>query len=55
MGPPVNPTMTTKVVEFNDVSALEKALSNRDVACVLCEPAMTNRGKAMLFIYISLE
>ena len=44
IGPPVDPSITTKVVEFNDVEALKKALSPRDVACVLMEPAMTNRG-----------
>ena len=44
IGPPVNPTVTTKVVEFNDVAALEQALAARDVACVLAEPAMTNVG-----------
>jgi glutamate-1-semialdehyde 2,1-aminomutase len=42
IGPPVNPSQTTKVVEFNDIPALEKALSAEDVACVLAEPAMTN-------------
>jgi glutamate-1-semialdehyde 2,1-aminomutase len=44
LGPPVNPMLTTKVVEFNDVPALEAALAPRDVACVLAEPAMTNVG-----------
>lgn len=44
IGPPVNPTVTTKVVEFNDVPALERALQPGDVACVLAEPAMTNVG-----------
>src|ERR1700756_563965 len=44
IGPPVNPTVTTKVVEFNDVPALEGALEPGDVACVLAEPAMTNVG-----------
>ena len=44
IGPPVNPAVTTKVVEFNDVAALEQALSGGDVACVLAEPAMTNVG-----------
>ncbi len=44
IGPPVDPIETTKVVEFNDVSALEDALRPRDVAAVLAEPAMTNRG-----------
>ncbi len=44
IGPPVDPTVTTKVVEFNDLEALEAALAPRDVACVLMEPAMTNIG-----------
>src|SRR5271165_6079914 len=44
IGPPVDPTVTTKVVEFNDVAALEQALSPGDVACVLAEPVMTNVG-----------
>jgi glutamate-1-semialdehyde 2,1-aminomutase len=34
----------SKVVEFNDPAALERALADRDVACVLAEPAMTNCG-----------
>jgi glutamate-1-semialdehyde 2,1-aminomutase len=44
IGPPVNPAETTRVVEFNDLSALEDALKHHDVACVLAEPAMTNVG-----------
>jgi glutamate-1-semialdehyde 2,1-aminomutase len=44
VGPPVDPTTTTRVVEFNDVAALEAALAPGDVACVLAEPAMTNIG-----------
>ena len=44
IGPPVNPAVTTKVIEFNDVAALEQALADEDVACVLAEPAMTNVG-----------
>ena len=44
IGPPVDPSVTTKAIEFNDVQALERALAPRDVACVLAEPAMTNRG-----------
>jgi glutamate-1-semialdehyde 2,1-aminomutase len=43
-GPPVDPTLTTKVIEFNDTAALERALAPGDVACVLAEPAMTNIG-----------
>jgi glutamate-1-semialdehyde 2,1-aminomutase len=44
IGPPVDPAITTKVVEFNDLPALEKALAGEDVACVLAEPALTNVG-----------
>jgi glutamate-1-semialdehyde 2,1-aminomutase len=44
VGPPVNPAETTRVVEFNDLAALEAALKHHDVACVLAEPAMTNVG-----------
>jgi glutamate-1-semialdehyde 2,1-aminomutase len=43
-GAPVEPSLTSKVVEFNDVKALERALRPEDVACVLAEPAMTNHG-----------
>src|SRR5262245_5150534 len=44
IGPPVDPAVTTKVIEFNDAPALEAALAPKDVACVLAEPAMTNIG-----------
>ncbi|MEE4275940.1 MAG: transaminase [Thermoleophilia bacterium] len=44
VGPQVDPVLTTKVVEFNDVEALREALRARDVAAVLMEPAMTNIG-----------
>jgi len=44
LGPPVDPAVTTRVVEFNDVPALEAALAPKDVACVLAEPVMTNIG-----------
>ncbi|MGH7701806.1 MAG: aspartate aminotransferase family protein [Gemmatimonadales bacterium] len=44
IGPAVDPSVTTRVVEFNDVPALEAALAPGDVACVLAEPAMTNIG-----------
>jgi glutamate-1-semialdehyde 2,1-aminomutase len=43
-GPPVDPVLTTRVVEFNDITALEAALAPGDVACVLAEPALTNIG-----------
>lgn len=44
IGPPVNPSLTTRVVEFNDLAALESALAHTDVACILAEPVMTNVG-----------
>jgi len=44
IGPPVNPAVTTRVVEFNDDAALELELAAGDVACVLAEPVMTNVG-----------
>jgi len=44
LGAPVHPSLTTKVVDFNDVPALERALKDEDVACALMEPAMTNHG-----------
>src|SRR5829696_2847676 len=44
LGPPVPLDETTRVVEWNDVAALEEALSHGDVACVLAEPALTNIG-----------
>jgi glutamate-1-semialdehyde 2,1-aminomutase len=44
IGPPVDPSVTTRVVEFNDLNALEAALAHGDVACVLAEPALTNVG-----------
>lgn len=44
VAPAVNPTTTTRVVEFNDVAALAQELAHGDVACVLTEPALTNIG-----------
>jgi glutamate-1-semialdehyde aminotransferase len=44
LGPPVDPALTTKVVPFNDVGALERALAPGDVAVVMIEPALTNIG-----------
>ncbi|WP_424782601.1 aspartate aminotransferase family protein [Paraburkholderia sp.] len=38
---------TTRVIEFNDLAALENALKDGDVACVLAEPAMTNIGMVL--------
>jgi glutamate-1-semialdehyde 2,1-aminomutase len=44
VGPPVDPSRTTRVVEFNDVDGLERALADRQVAALLIEPALTNVG-----------
>ncbi|MGZ8476127.1 MAG: aspartate aminotransferase family protein [Candidatus Limnocylindria bacterium] len=44
LGPPVDPSITTRVVEWNDVDGLEAALAHGDVAAVLAEPVMTNIG-----------
>jgi len=44
IGPPVDPAETTRVVPYNDIAALERALEDRDVAAVLFEPALTNIG-----------
>ncbi len=37
----------TRVVEFNDLAALEAAVADGQVACVLAEPAMTNIGMVL--------
>ncbi|MCU1537887.1 MAG: aminotransferase class-III [Humibacillus sp.] len=44
IGAPVDPAETTRVVEFNDLAALERALEHGDVAAILVEPALTNIG-----------
>ena len=44
VGPQVNPATTTRVIEWNNLAALESALAPGDIACVLAEPAMTNIG-----------
>ena len=43
-GLPRGAITTTRIVPFNDVAALQRALAPRDVAVVLAEPAMTNAG-----------
>jgi glutamate-1-semialdehyde 2,1-aminomutase len=40
----VSPELTTRVVEFNDLGAVERELGYGDVAAVLMEPALTNIG-----------
>jgi glutamate-1-semialdehyde 2,1-aminomutase len=44
VGPPIDPTGTTRVAEFNDLDGLAAELAAGDVACVLMEPALTNIG-----------
>lgn len=44
IGAPVPLDVTTRVVEFNDLAGMERALSAGDVAAILMEPAMTNVG-----------
>ena len=44
IGAPVDLDLTTRVVPFNDLAAMKKALANDDVAAILMEPAMTNVG-----------
>jgi glutamate-1-semialdehyde 2,1-aminomutase len=44
IGQVMDQTRTTKVIPFNDLPALTKALSEGDVAAVLAEPVMTNCG-----------
>ena len=44
VGPAVDPTVTTRVCEFNDLDAVERLLADKQVACVLTEPALTNIG-----------
>jgi glutamate-1-semialdehyde aminotransferase len=44
LGPQVDPAKTTRVVPFNDLGALDRALADREVAAFLIEPALTNVG-----------
>ena len=44
LGAPVAPSETTRVVEINDIDALERELAHGDVAVALMEPALTNVG-----------
>jgi glutamate-1-semialdehyde 2,1-aminomutase len=44
IGAPVELDLTTRVVPFNDLPAMKKALANNDAAAILMEPAMTNVG-----------
>jgi glutamate-1-semialdehyde 2,1-aminomutase len=44
LGPQVDVALTTAVVPFNDLDALDRRLAAGDVACLLMEPALTNIG-----------
>ena len=44
IGAPIELDKTTRVVPFNDLDAMKKALQKNDVAAILVEPAMTNVG-----------
>ena len=44
VGPQVDPALTTRVAEFNDLESVERALAHGDVAVVITEPALTNIG-----------
>ncbi len=44
LGPQVDVAVTTAVVPFNDLDALDRRLAEGDVACLLMEPALTNIG-----------
>jgi len=47
MNPGVPKEALSRVVEFNDVDALERELAHEDCACVLAEPVMTNCGMVL--------
>lgn len=47
MNPAIPKDLLTRVVEFNDVEALERELAHKDCACVLAEPVMTNCGMVL--------
>jgi glutamate-1-semialdehyde 2,1-aminomutase len=47
MNPGVPKEALSRVVEFNDLEALERELAYKDCACVLLEPIMTNCGMVL--------
>lgn len=44
VAPSVDPARTTRAMEWNDLGSVEDALSDRQVAVVITEPALTNIG-----------
>jgi glutamate-1-semialdehyde 2,1-aminomutase len=47
LGQTLDLTANTVVVEFNDLAALETALSAKDIACVITEPVLTNSAMVL--------
>jgi glutamate-1-semialdehyde 2,1-aminomutase len=47
MNPGIPKEALSRVVEFNDLEALERELAYEDCACVLAEPVMTNCGMVL--------
>lgn len=47
INPGVPKDAVTRMVEFNDLDALERELAHGDTACVLAEPVMTNCGMVL--------
>ncbi len=47
LGQVVDLSIVTRAVDFNDLPALERALADRSVACVIAEPVMTNVGMVL--------
>lgn len=47
LGEPRDLTLLTRVVPFNDLDALEEALADRTVACVITEPVLTNSAMVL--------
>ena len=43
-GQPTRPAERARIVQFNDLDGVEKALAGKDVACLVTEPALTNIG-----------
>jgi glutamate-1-semialdehyde 2,1-aminomutase len=47
LGVPLDATRHVRLVQYNDLEAVERELARGDVACVLAEPAITNTGVVM--------
>ena len=44
VAPAVDPALTTRAAEWNELASVERALAHGDVAAILTEPALTNIG-----------